>query len=116
MTVKLGGYDIPHGTMLLVNAWAIHRDPLVWDDPTSFKPERFEVGEFGPSQLITFGMGMRSCLGSGLAQRVVVLTLGSLIQSFEWQRIDEKKIDLTEGKGISMPKAMPLEGCNFWRK
>ncbi|KAL2499625.1 Cytochrome [Abeliophyllum distichum] len=106
---KIGGYDIPRGTMLLVNAWAIHRDPLVWDDPTSFKPERFEVGEFGPSQLITFGMGRRSCPGVGLAQRVVGLTLGSLIQSFEWQRIDEKKIDLTEGKGISMPKAVPLE-------
>ncbi|KAL2522539.1 Cytochrome [Forsythia ovata] len=106
---KIGGYDIPRSTILLVNAWAIHRDPLVWDDPTSFKPERFEVGEFGPSQLITFGMGRRSCPGSGLAQRVVGLTLGSLIQSFEWQRIDEKKIDLTEGKGLSMPKAVPLE-------
>ncbi|KAL2455740.1 Cytochrome [Forsythia ovata] len=106
---KIGGYDIPRSTILLVNAWAIHRDPLVWDDPTSFKPERFEVGEFGPSQLITFGMGRRSCPGSGLAQRVVGLTLGSLIQSFEWQRIDEKKIDLIEGKGLSMPKAVPLE-------
>ena len=24
------GYDIPRDTMLLVNAWALHRDPKVW--------------------------------------------------------------------------------------
>ncbi|CAI9758512.1 unnamed protein product [Fraxinus pennsylvanica] len=106
---KIGGYDIPRGTILLVNAWAIHRDPTIWDDPTSFKPERFEVGEVGPPKLMPFGMGRRSCPGAGLAQRVVGLTLGSLIQCFEWQRINEEKIDLKEGKGLTMPEAVPLE-------
>ncbi|EOA34044.1 hypothetical protein CARUB_v10021544mg, partial [Capsella rubella] len=40
---KVGGYDMPSGTRLLVNVWAIQKDPQLWDDPTSFKPER--VGE-----------------------------------------------------------------------
>uniref|UniRef100_A0A1W7HBW2 (+)-piperitol/(+)-sesamin synthase n=1 Tax=Scoparia dulcis TaxID=107240 RepID=A0A1W7HBW2_SCODU len=106
---KIGGYDIPKGTMLLVNAWAVHRDPIVWDDPTSFKPERFEMGEVGPPKLVPFGMGRRSCPGMGLAHRVVGLTLASLIQGFDWKRVDEALVDLTEGKGISMPKAIPLE-------
>ncbi|KAK4393453.1 cytochrome [Sesamum angolense] len=35
---KLGGYDIPKGTIVQVNAWAIHRDPTVWDDSISFNP------------------------------------------------------------------------------
>ncbi|CDP21079.1 unnamed protein product [Coffea canephora] len=40
---KIGGYNIPRGTILLVNAWAIHRDPNVWDDPTSFKISEEEI-------------------------------------------------------------------------
>ncbi|KAL3813651.1 hypothetical protein ACJIZ3_014919 [Penstemon smallii] len=106
---KIGGYDIPKGTILQVNAWAIHRDPTIWDDPTSFKPERFEGGEVGPPKLVPFGMGRRSCPGSDLAERVIRLTIASLIQCFEWKRIGEAKVDLTEGKGVSMSKAIPLE-------
>ncbi|CDP04688.1 unnamed protein product [Coffea canephora] len=106
---KIGGYNIPRGTILLVSAWAVHRDPNVWDDPTSFKPERFEGLQVEPSKLIPFGMGRRSCPGSGLAQRVVGLALGSLIQCFDWQRIGGEEIDMAEGTGMSMPKAKPLE-------
>ena len=103
------GYDVPSGTMLLVNAWAIHRDPKVWDDATSFKPERFENCEVNGHKLMPFGIGRRACPGAGLAQRTVSLTLGSLIQSFEWERVTTKEVDINEGSGITMPKAMPLE-------
>uniref|UniRef100_A0A1W7HBX7 (+)-piperitol/(+)-sesamin synthase n=1 Tax=Scoparia dulcis TaxID=107240 RepID=A0A1W7HBX7_SCODU len=106
---KIGGYDIPKDTMCLVNAWAIHRDPTVWDEPTIFKPERFEAGEVGPPKLMPFGMGKRSCPGITLAQRVVGLGLGALLQCFEWKRIGEELVDLTEGNGLSLPKAIPLE-------
>ncbi|KAH6760234.1 cytochrome P450 [Perilla frutescens var. frutescens] len=106
---KIGGYDVPRGTILMVNSWAIHRDPMIWDDPESFKPERFQDGEIGPPKMLPFGMGRRSCPGTGLAQRVVGLALGSLIQCFDWQRIDEGLIDLSEGIGASMSKLVPLE-------
>ncbi|KAL6961300.1 hypothetical protein U1Q18_039067 [Sarracenia purpurea var. burkii] len=103
------GYDVPCNTLLLVNAWAVHRDPKVWDDSTSFKPERFEGKEVDEHKLMPFGMGRRACPGTSLAQRVVGLTLGSLIQCFEWRRISEELVDLTEGKGVTMPKAEPLQ-------
>lgn len=38
----VGGFDVPRHTMLVINSWAIHRDPEVWEDPTEFRPERFE--------------------------------------------------------------------------
>lgn len=56
-----------------------------------------------------FGVGRRACPGAGLAQRVVGLSLGSFIQCFDWKRISDKEIDMSEGKGLSMPKVVPLE-------
>lgn len=72
---QIEGYNIPGRKMLLVNAWAIHRDPKVWDKPTSFKPKRFEGVEVESSKLMPFEMGRRLCPSSGLAQRVIGLTL-----------------------------------------
>ena len=108
----IDGYDVPRDTILLVNAWAIHRDPKLWEDAESFKPERFQNGSESADhgyKLMPFGLGRRACPGIGLAQRVVGLTLGSLIQCFEWERVSEEKVDMAEGKGLTMPKALPLE-------
>ena len=106
---EIGGFDVPEGTMLLVNAWALHRDPNLWNEPTSFKPERFETGENDTYKLLPFGLGRRACPGIGLANRVMGLTLGSLIQCFDWKRVDDKEIDMAEGEGLTMPKVEPLE-------
>ena len=105
----IGGYDVPRGTMLMVNAWAIHRDTMVWEDPTSFRPERFEGLNTEAYKLIPFGVGRRACPGAGLANRVVSLALAALIQCFEWQRPSEEQLDMCEGTGLTMPKAQPLE-------
>ncbi|KAI5325143.1 hypothetical protein L3X38_034217 [Prunus dulcis] len=37
------GFDIPRDTILLVNVWAIHRDPKPWEDAKSFKPENLGI-------------------------------------------------------------------------
>ncbi|KAA8528486.1 hypothetical protein F0562_035841 [Nyssa sinensis] len=102
-------FEIPRGTMLLVNLWTIHRDPELWVDSTKFMPERFQGGEGEGYKLIPFGVGRRACPGASLGRRVIALTLGTLIQSFEWERVGKEEIDMTEGSGLSMPKAKPLE-------
>ncbi|KAL5994442.1 hypothetical protein ACLOJK_024492 [Asimina triloba] len=99
---------------VIVNVWAIHRDPHHWEDPNQFKPERFEGMEAGRMKVegfkfFPFGSGRRMCPGAGFAMRVLLLALGTLIQCFEWERVGEDEVDMDEGEGSSMPKKQPLE-------
>nr|TKS06637.1 cytochrome P450 family protein [Populus alba] len=108
----IGGYEIPRGTIVMVNAWAIHRDPKLWEDPESFKPERFEgLNNEGEKQgFIPFGIGRRACPGNHMAMRRVMLALAALIQCFEWERVGQELIDMSIVKAlISVQKAKPLE-------
>ncbi|KAF9597336.1 hypothetical protein IFM89_017239 [Coptis chinensis] len=116
----IGEYDIPKGTRLFVNVWAIGRDPKHWENPLEFRPNRFLTEEgTGKSQLdvrgqhfhlLPFGTGRRGCPGTTLALQVVQTTLASMIQCFEWNVGDGKNatVDMTEAPGLTLPRAQPL--------
>ncbi|PWA96070.1 geraniol 10-hydroxylase [Artemisia annua] len=65
--VTLDGYIVPKGTQVLVNVWAIGRDPSTWDNSLEFKPERFLNSELDVRgrdfELLPFGGGRRICPG-----------------------------------------------------
>nr|CAB3474852.1 unnamed protein product [Digitaria exilis] len=109
MDCKIHGYDIPAGSMVLVNAYAIHRDPAIWEDPEEFRPERFEHGKAEGKFMMPFGMGRRKCPGESLAMRIMGLDLGVLLQCFDWSRIGDGEVDMATGTGQIMFKAVPVE-------
>jgi cytochrome P450 len=103
------GFTIPRDTIVMINGWAIQRDPKTWSDASCFKPERFEI-EGEANKLIAFGFGRRACPGLGLAHRTMGLSLGLLIQCFDWKRLTQEEVDMTESKiGLVMEKLNPLE-------
>ncbi|KAK4428843.1 cytochrome [Sesamum alatum] len=108
---SVGGFNIPAGTTLLVNAWAIQRDSKLWEEPGAFKPERFKgfEGGYDGFKFVPFGIGRRACPGSGMAMRLMGLALGTFIQCFEWEREGHNLVDLDEFTGITLSKAKPLQ-------
>ncbi|KAI3807412.1 hypothetical protein L1987_23339 [Smallanthus sonchifolius] len=59
--IKTGGYSVPRGTMLMVNAWTIQRDPVLWDEPDKFMPERFDRRGEDKYKMLAFSVGRRGC-------------------------------------------------------
>lgn len=113
----INGYNIPAGTRLFVNVWAIGRDPTHWEDPLEFKPDRFSPGEGAQIidvrgqhfQLLPFGSGRRGCPGTSLALQLIQTMLAALIQSFEWKAASgAAKVDMAEKAGLTLPRSEPL--------
>jgi trans-cinnamate 4-monooxygenase len=90
---KLGGYTIPKGSKVVVNAWWLQNNPEMWRDPEEFRPERFLEEETQVDatvgggkvdfRFLPFGVGRRSCPGIILALPILGLIVGKLVKDFE---------------------------------
>ncbi|KAM7494175.1 hypothetical protein LguiB_028784 [Lonicera macranthoides] len=112
-SLKLNGYLIPKNTRVLVNAWAIARDPKYWDNPTCFMPERFLGSELDFKgkhfEFLPFSSGRRICPGIPLAQRMVSLMVASLVYHFDWKiPCGNEKLDMNDIFGLTLQRATPL--------
>ncbi|CAN1233752.1 Cytochrome P450 CYP82J17 [Linum perenne] len=113
--ITIKGYHVPKGTRFFANFWKLHRDPKVWSNPDEYKPERFLTDNasleiFGQQfEYLPFGSGRRGCPGINFGMQVTKLTLARLLQGFDWDTPEGKPVDMTEGMGIALPKANPLE-------
>jgi len=112
---KVMGYTIPKNSQVLVNAYAIGRDPKSWKDPLDYKPERFLTSnmDFRGSNIefIPFGAGRRACPGQPMATKHVPLVLASLLHFFDWSLPtghDPKDIDMSDKFHTSLQKKQPL--------
>eukprot|EP00253_Pinus_taeda_P027373 PITA_27373 len=118
---SVSGYEIPGGTCVLLNLWAIGRNPKSWEDAESFKPERFmektEAAEVDVNvqnfEWIPFGAGRRGCPGQQLGMLVVEFGMAQLLHCFNW-RLPEKmngqeELDMSERfNGLTLPRAHEL--------
>uniref|UniRef100_A0A0D3GPR7 Uncharacterized protein n=1 Tax=Oryza barthii TaxID=65489 RepID=A0A0D3GPR7_9ORYZ len=111
----IGGYNVPSGTGVFINIWAMGRDPMIWDNPEEFYPERFEDRniDFRGSnfELVPFGSGRRICPDVAMAVASLELVVANLLYCFDWKLpkgMKEEDIDMEEIGQLSFRRKVEL--------
>lgn len=124
---KIENYVIPENSLIFVNNWAMGRNPIYWDKPLEFNPERFLKNSTNSNgvidvrgqnfQILPFGSGRRMCPGVTLAMQEVPALLGAIIQCFDFNFVGPKGeilkggdivIDVNERPGLTAPRVHDL--------
>ncbi|CAA0819653.1 Ent-kaurene oxidase- chloroplastic [Striga hermonthica] len=108
---QIGGYHIRAGTEIAINIFGCNMDKKVWENPECWNPERFLDEKYEMMDLhktMAFGAGKRLCPGALMAMVVSCLTIGRLVQDFEWRLKDgeEENVDMI---GLITQKLHPLQ-------
>lgn len=112
--VEICGYHFPEGSVVSLNAWAMHYDPDNFEDPEQFKPERWLVEDQETKERMNqcyfpFGLGSRTCIGKNIAMLVMLKALPRLVQEFEYQLAG----DLTDGRNLPVQDIFLLRATDF---
>ncbi|KAH1237614.1 hypothetical protein AAZX31_08G180100 [Glycine max] len=112
---QINGYEIPSKTRVIINAWAIGRNPKYWAEAESFKPERFlnsSIDFRGTDfEFIPFGAGRRICPGITFAIPNIELPLAQLLYHFDWKlpnKMNIEELDMKESNGITLRRENDL--------
>ncbi|EOA29121.1 hypothetical protein CARUB_v10025388mg [Capsella rubella] len=99
----VAGYHIPKGSQVLLSRYGLGRNPKVWSDPLSFKPERHlnECSEVTLTEndlrFISFSTGKRGCAAPALGTAITTMMLARLLQGFRWKLAgSETRVELME--------------------
>eukprot|EP01062_Namystynia_karyoxenos_P028140 TRINITY_DN21383_c0_g1_i1.p1 TRINITY_DN21383_c0_g1~~TRINITY_DN21383_c0_g1_i1.p1 ORF type:complete len:595 (+),score=163.35 TRINITY_DN21383_c0_g1_i1:65-1786(+) len=100
--LRLGKHIIPRGAELFVFPQLLHRDPANWEDPLCFRParwlpegerstaadvERVKAEAERDGRFLPFSLGLRNCVGRGLASAELRTALVCLVRRFKFHLV-----------------------------
>ncbi|XP_061455312.1 cytochrome P450 3A29-like [Rhineura floridana] len=107
-TIEINGVTIPKGTVTMIPAFVLHRDPEYWPEPEEYRPERFSKESreaIDPYVFLPFGAGPRNCIGMRFALLILKVAVVVLLQKFSFRPCKETQIPLElDTKGFIQPK------------
>ncbi|GET35743.1 cytochrome P450 [Microseira wollei] len=101
--VKLGGYDIEPGTILMGSIYSTHQREDLYPEPKQFKPERFLERQYSPYEYLPFGGGARRCIGYAFALFEMKVALAKILSRYELELADHREILPTRRGLVSAP-------------
>lgn len=80
--------NIRPGDTVMIPIYALGRHALLWEDPDSFKPERFaDRSAIDRYAYLPFGDGPRICIGASFALQEAVIILATLLSRFRFMPV-----------------------------
>jgi cytochrome P450 len=94
---EIGGYPLPKGAQLSLLQWIVHRDPRWFDEPLTFRPERWDndlAKRLPRCAYFPFGDGPRICIGNHFAMMEAVLILAAVARRFRLVLVPGQTLEL----------------------
>ncbi|MFS7910928.1 putative psoralen synthase [Helianthus anomalus] len=105
------GYDIPPRTQVIINAWAIGRDPTSWTEPEEFKPERFINSPVDYKGLhyefLPFGAGLRGCPRLHFGVVLIEIILANIVYKYNFalpNAVKDEDLDMIGANGVTVQR------------
>lgn len=106
--IELGEFVLPAGFAVAPATVLAHHNAATYEDPESFKPERFVGRSYSPFHYMPFGGGHRRCIGAAFASYEMAMVLGVLLKRFDFALVDSapvvpKRRSVTIGPSTGVP-------------
>ncbi|MFD8022966.1 cytochrome P450 [Streptomyces lavendulae] len=100
--IEVAGVSIPKGASLWLVLAAGNRDPLRFEDPDRFDPDRKDIQHLG------LGSGIHSCFGAPLARQEAQLALSELARRLENPRLLADPPPYRQNAVLRGPRHLPI--------
>jgi cytochrome P450 len=107
---EIGGYHVPKGTQIFMIQWLVHHDSRWFDEPASFRPERWDndlIKRLPRCAYFPFGEGPRICIGNHFAMMEAILILATIARRF--------RLTVEPGQALSLMPSITLRPGNSVR-
>jgi cytochrome P450 len=108
---EVTGIRCPGGAPVFYSSWASHRLPDVWEDPHSFRPERFapEAKRALPKgAYVPFGAGPRTCIGMRFGQLEIRTIATAMLSHFRYELVPGYRLRVRQQPTIGPADGVPL--------
>lgn len=109
--VVVGGYETPAGTIIVIPTYVVHRDDRWYDDPDTFRPERWradKASERPEYAYLPFGGGPRHCIGMRFAMLEAQLVLATIASQVTMEDAADSPLEVTTSVTLQPETSVPM--------
>lgn len=112
---SVAGNWVPSGTLVSSQNWTIKHDARYWQDPDSFKPERWLGEGLGDNKdaFQPFSLGPRACIGINLAYLEMRVILAKMVWQYDFELLS-KELDWERDNQMYVLWQKPVMNMKFY--